>query len=661
MAKRSKEKLFIVIVSAALAALALSLVACGGEQTDGANMASMRIVHGSFDGPPVNVIVDGNQMASKLPYAAASPYMPIAAGPHNLQVEAGGKILLSTMLQMVPGTAYTVYAVGSAQNISALISKEPNAQTSSTLPTASARLIHAAPDAPNVDIKLDSGNGPAVFSNVSYQSVTAYAEVQAKSYSFVVTAAGSTDAVVAFKPVALEAGKRYTIIALGTLDPNDKFDFKVRVFVDNGPGNVAIDLEPLQGGTPPPPPGTTNPRVRVIHASYDAPAVNVAVDGKIAISDLAYGKTSGYAALEAGKRRVEVLPASGGAAVIDAALDLAKDTDYTVFAIDTLANIAPLVLEDDKSVEANKARVRLVHASPDAPAVDIKVGKGDGPAVFSNAKFKDGTDYSSVDPGSYSFVITAAGQTQEVIAYQPVTLDAGKRYTVVALGTLDAKDKTDFVVRVFIDDGDGKTSLDLKVRPPIKFAKALVVHASPDAPGVDLLVDNSKVNTTPLTFTANTGYLDVQSGARNVKVNAAGTSTSVIDANLTLDPNKSYSIFAINTLANIEALVLEDDLSTPSAGKAHLRFAHLSPDAPAVDIWIKGSPAPIFTNMKFKGSTTFIPVKAGTYAIEVKLAGTHTTVLESGHLTLDASGIYTVWASGLVGNGTLGAELIRNK
>lgn len=104
-------------------------------------------------------------------------------------------------------------------------------------------------------------------------------------------------------------------------------------------------------------------------------------------------------------------------------------------------------------------------------------------------------------------------------------------------------------------------------------ANVMVVHASPNAPGVDLLINNTKVNTSPLTYPNNTGYLTVPAGTQNIKVNAAGTSTTVMDANVELDPDASYSVFAINNLANIEALVLEDDLTEPAANMAHVRFA----------------------------------------------------------------------------------------
>ncbi|HMP31063.1 MAG TPA: DUF4397 domain-containing protein [Saprospiraceae bacterium] len=194
-----------------------------------------------------------------------------------------------------------------------------------------------------------------------------------------------------------------------------------------------------------------------------------------------------------------------------------------------------------------------------------------------------------------------------------------------------------------------------------KNAKVLVTHASPDAPGVDLLIDNKKVNSAALTFPNNTGYLDVESGVRNVKVNVAGTSTSVINADVTLDEDKNYSIFAINTVANIEAIVLVDDLTAPAAGKAHVRFGHLSPDAPAVDIALRGG-AVVFPNARFKDFTGFTPLDAGAYNLDVRVAGTQTVALNLPTITLEAGKIYTVFARGLLAGGasSLGAQIIVN-
>ncbi len=194
------------------------------------------------------------------------------------------------------------------------------------------------------------------------------------------------------------------------------------------------------------------------------------------------------------------------------------------------------------------------------------------------------------------------------------------------------------------------------------YAKVLVTHASPNAPGVDLLVDGAKQNSAALAFPKNTGYLQVESGTRNIKVNVTGTSTAVINADLALAKDKNYSVFAIDSVSKISALVVEDDLSTPASGKAHVRFIHLSPNAPAVDVALAGG-AVVFGNKSFKDYTAFTPLDAGTYNLEVRVAGTTPPVLPLPGIVLQAGKIYTVFAKGFLG-GTgaeaLGAEIIAN-
>lgn len=199
------------------------------------------------------------------------------------------------------------------------------------------------------------------------------------------------------------------------------------------------------------------------------------------------------------------------------------------------------------------------------------------------------------------------------------------------------------------------------VAPMPSTSKVLVTHASPDAPGVDILVDNT-VAATNLTFPNSVGYAELTAGTRNIKVNVTGTSTTALQANLPLEANKNYSIFAVNTVSSIEAIVLEDNLTAPASGKAHVRFIHLSPDAPAVDITTT-SGAVVFGNYTFKQASAFTPLDAGTYDLQVRLAGTSTVVLDLPGIALAPGKIYTVFAKGLVsGTGTqaLGAQIIVN-
>jgi hypothetical protein len=196
---------------------------------------------------------------------------------------------------------------------------------------------------------------------------------------------------------------------------------------------------------------------------------------------------------------------------------------------------------------------------------------------------------------------------------------------------------------------------------PVPKGRVMAVHASPNAPAVDLLVDGT-VAGTGLTFPNNTGYLAVPAGTRNFKINVAGTSTTVINADLPIADKTSYSVFACDSVSKIGAVVLTDDLTPPAAGKAHVRFVHLSPNAPAVDVAVQGGGV-LFGNYAFKGNSAFTPVAAGTYNLEVRLAGTSTVVLPLPGITLQAGKIYTVFARGFVGGAgaqALGAQIIAN-
>ena len=162
--------------------------------------------------------------------------------------------------------------------------------------------------------------------------------------------------------------------------------------------------------------------------------------------------------------------------------------------------------------------------------------------------------------------------------------------------------------------------------PVVQTANVKVVHASPNAPGVDLLVDNNIAGVN-LTFPNNTGYLPVNEGTRNVKVNVHGTSTTVIEANLELDANLNYSVFAVDNVENISPLVIVDDLTPPASGNAHVRFIHLSPNAPSVDITLTDGTV-VFGDYEFKEYSNFYPLPSGSYDLQVRLAGTDNVVLE---------------------------------
>jgi hypothetical protein len=401
---------------------------------------------------------------------------------------------------------------------------------------------------------------------------------------------------------------------------------------------------------------STDSYLRVAHLSPDAPAVDVWVDGGVVLQDVAYGDFSSYLKLNSGMHRIQVSPANQTTPiVIDARVTLTKETYTTVAATGRLANIAPVVLTDDVSREATKARIRFVHTGPDAPPVDITLT--DGTVLFPDVQFREAGSYLAVAGGSYDLQVRLAGTETVALSFGDVPLSNNVTYTVFAVGLLS---DGSLMAKVSVDSpGSGNTTVDLEPAT----ATLRVAHLSPDAPGVDVYLDGQVVSgLTGVAFKAVSGYLTVGAATHNVKVYVAGTTTGpAIDANVTLLPGTAYTVAATGLVSagDLRPLVLVDDRQGPASNGSLVRFVHLSPDAPNVDIKVMNGPT-IFSNVAFRGFAGYDDVASGTYDLEARLSTGGALALSVPDVTLMGSESYTVFAVGLAGDGTLGVVLVKD-
>ncbi len=180
-------------------------------------------------------------------------------------------------------------------------------------------------------------------------------------------------------------------------------------------------------------------------------------------------------------------------------------------------------------------------------------------------------------------------------------------------------------------------------------ARVRVVHASPDAPAVDVWA-NGTVAFSNAPFKGITAYAALPGGVYNFQVTPTGaTEPVVINISPDLRAGVDYTVVALNTLNSIETIILEDNNARPAAGKAHVRFVHTSPDAPAVDIAVAGGGPVLFSGIPFKGVGAYLPVDAGVYDLEVRVAGTNTVALSVPRVALNEGTVYTIFAMGLAG------------
>lgn len=181
-------------------------------------------------------------------------------------------------------------------------------------------------------------------------------------------------------------------------------------------------------------------------------------------------------------------------------------------------------------------------------------------------------------------------------------------------------------------------------------AKVRVIHASPDAPAVDVFVNGNAVLTN-VGFFAASPYLDLPAGTYRVQVapTGAGAGSAVIDANVTIEAGRAYTIAAVGPVASIKPQVIVDNLSAPAAGQAKVRVYHFSPDAPAVDVKLANGTT-LISNLAFPDASDYLEVPAGTYDLQVTPAGGDAVVINLAGTRVEAGQIYSVFATNFVAN-----------
>jgi hypothetical protein len=393
-------------------------------------------------------------------------------------------------------------------------------------------------------------------------------------------------------------------------------------------------------------------KVQVLHGSPDAPAVNVIVDGGEVLSGVDYKIGSEQLALDVGTYSVQVdgiLPGGNATVIGPVDLDLTADTIYTIAAVNNVAAIEPVIIsQPDTAVSAGSARLFVLHGAADAPQVDVFVTAPDADLAASapvgTFSFKETIGPAEVAAGDYQIRVTAAGDPSAVVFDSgTVTLNDGDDLTVAALPNTTGGSAAISLVAL---TGAGSLEI-LDVDTPTSLQ---VIHASPDAPAVDVVV-NGGVLVPGLAFPEATGFVETPAGTYNVAVTVAGNPGAIAIGPVDLDlaAGVRHSILAVGELAAIEPLILTDD-PRRVATNAKVRIVHASPTAMDVDIYVTAvgvdinAETPTLENVAFKDNTGYLALPAGDYDVTVTPTGTKTAAIGPATISVSDGGIYTAVA-----------------
>lgn len=160
-------------------------------------------------------------------------------------------------------------------------------------------------------------------------------------------------------------------------------------------------------------------------------------------------------------------------------------------------------------------------------------------------------------------------------------------------------------------------------------------------------------------YTYRTNYTRVYSGERTLYVFNRGEADSLFSKNITFEPKKRYSIFIVDTLRKMDAVLVRDSVMKPQGDSVLLRFANMSPDAGAIDLYMQGNTTPVAKNIRYKGTSPFISFKSvRDVKFEARAAGTSTVLATSEVKNLYSGNQYTIWTTGFKSMNTTNGKLI---
>lgn len=393
------------------------------------------------------------------------------------------------------------------------------------------------------------------------------------------------------------------------------------------------------------------PTLRALHASPDAPLVNIWIDDTPALTDVDFNQGSGFVRVGQAANvtatgadvnvQVEAILPGGNGVVLDADLPLEFDTETTVIASGTIegGTFGPILISNPigEPIAAGSFRAQVVHAAPNAPDVDVYVTAFNGALEnpvngAAPLAFGESTGQLEVPAGDYQIRVAVPG-TPPTVVYDSgeISLSAGADLMIVATENVFLGDSA---VQLMVLDGTTATPLYDAATP----AGAVAVHLSPDAPAVDILADvGSTAQIEQLKLVENVSYtqsclLDNIDAPEDytLSVVATGDTSSVLDIPYSAVVNEGTTVIVSGLLSTstLQAIPLAVDGRSVFT-EAKVRLTHGSPSTPNVDIYILpeggsiGDPDGIeFLDVPFGASTPVLSVDpAVNYDIYVTAAG----------------------------------------
>ncbi len=262
----------------------------------------------------------------------------------------------------------------------------------------------------------------------------------------------------------------------------------------------------------------------------------------------------------------------------------------------------PITAGAAPAAQEGTARVRFVHASFDAPSLDVYV---DGTAAATSVR--SDTGYMDVLAGQHTFSWRTAGGTDDVASVS-VNVAADQRVTIAAMNVFASLE-----ARAYVDD---------VTSPARNRAKIKVVNAIPDGGPINATIAD-------LTLASGLAYGEASepgqmyAGFHDIAVTGADGAVLTSESGKAINEDRAYTIFVVGTaasgayrLATVESTVLPPD------GTSNFMFANFAQGLQGVSVHINKEPSPLYSGVPFASVQESFAAGTGPYLVELYQPGT---------------------------------------
>ncbi|MDX1991559.1 MAG: DUF4397 domain-containing protein [bacterium] len=304
---------------------------------------------------------------------------------------------------------------------------------------------------------------------------------------------------------------------------------------------------------------------RFVHVVPGVEPIDVFVNGTLTVTNLAFGEATGYINLPAGEHTVTVRQVGQPTTLWEQTItvDGTKPTTWIASSLD-LPQFAPYQ-DLFEPLALGSARFMIIHALEGAPGVDLLAGSD---SIITDLQYSQFLGTIDIPSNVYEIAALVAGTEDEVIEPIALPLVAGESQMFILYGTPDEPETMLISAPVPAADEAG-------------FVR--IVHGAGEAPDVDVYV-NEVLIVPALSFGQYTEHLALEAGDYTVELRGAGTTETVLEADLTVEAGTAQTIVALEAEDGVTVGVFADDISGVTPQEAALSVINTLPGEATVSV-----------------------------------------------------------------------------